>query len=419
MNSLLKNSLVCWAFSLCSIASAQSYYLAAVPFLLQSPSPQANAMGTAYGATAHASPMASIMNPASAGLFARSNAFGSEYYPDPIEYGADERYAWSYTVRGATLGFRTRPIRNVQLAIGLAFNDVKLDLGKVYVTDESSPDIKAIIDTWEKAQGTTLSLALQYYLRASFGYTFKHIESQLAAYPDDPGKPMTAQIDAHDFGIIVQLPIADLTQRWTHRGRGRFAQWRYWLDPGIYYTRNNIGGKLKYLAELPGDPLPRTLDMGLNLQAGVQYRDLTLVNFGWAHEVEDFLVHSDELGQSSYHTGLHDIHFWKHVIAGKSSRDLISKKGYEIGLADMYFIRRGLLENPENLGRLRTSGYGINFLQPVRIGLRLLNMERTWLARVLANLSFEKHHSEFQPDGFVLSITEYDTYVIRFSNNYF
>ncbi len=419
MNSLLKNSLVCWVFSLCSIASAQTYYLAAVPFLLQSPSPQANAMGTAYGATTHISPMASIMNPASAGLFARSNAFGSEYYPDPIKYGSEDRYAWSYTVRGATLGFRTRPIRNVQLAIGLAFNDVKLDMGKVYVTDESSPDIKAIIDTWEKAQGTTLSLALQYYLRASIGYTFKHIQSQIAPGADGRLQPYTAEIDAHDFGIIVQLPIADLTQRWTHRGRRYLTQWRYWLDPGIYYTRNNIGGKLKYLAELPGDPLPRTLNLGLNLQAGVQYRDLTLVNFGWAHEVEDFLVQSDELGQSFYHTGLHDINFWKHVLSGKSSRQLIGKKGYEIGLADIYFIRRGLLESADYPGRLRTSGYGINFLQPVRIGLRLMNMERSWLARVLANLSFEKHHSEYQPDRLLMNITEYDTYVIRFSNNYF
>jgi hypothetical protein len=51
---------------------------AAILSLLISLSPQANAMGGAYGNTIDASPMASTMNPASLGMFVRKNNFGTE-----------------------------------------------------------------------------------------------------------------------------------------------------------------------------------------------------------------------------------------------------------------------------------------------------------------------------------------------------
>ena len=48
------------------------------------------------------------------------------------------------------------------------------------MTLEDSPEAIAVVDNWEEYKGTTLAIALDYYVRLSFGYTFKNIESRLA-----------------------------------------------------------------------------------------------------------------------------------------------------------------------------------------------------------------------------------------------
>lgn len=403
--------------SLIGIGQAFAVSEAAVLFLLISPSPQANGMGQSYGAASAASPMAAIMNPAALGFFAQKNFIGQEYYPEAIVWLPFLTDDLTYDAQTTAFGINLRQFSRIPVSIGIARSKVALDLGTVYQTSESSPEPQGSFSSYENCEGTTLALAADYYIRASFGITWKHIDSHLAPFgagiePSD-GR---ASIDAKDWGLMLQLPLIEIGRASGLLAREPVSPFNFWIDPGFYYSKTNIGGKISYIEAAQADPIPRSLSIGLNLQAGVRYRGLTLAGFSWSREVDDMLIERYPDGTSRYLSGAPDLRFYDNVVLGKANPGTIRRRGHEFNFGDIYFLRSGTYEDIEGKTSAGTSGYGINFLQPLRIAAVFLDLDRTWWGRILSRISFEKHHAESEMDDqYPFAITEYDSYIFRLS----
>jgi hypothetical protein len=388
---------------------------AACLFLTISPSPAANGMGTSYGAAAVTSPLAAIMNPAALGRFSLDNYFGYEYYPESSAWLPGFTDEMDYNARLTAFGINLHALAGFPLAIGIAQHKVRLDLGTQAITDEGSPEPLGYYQSFEQSEGTTLALAAEYYLRCSLGVTWKGIESDLSGFSTG-GKIQKARatLDARDWGVLVQIPLVGIVRKIGLLESESLSALNFWVDPGFYYSKTNIGGMVSYIDEAQSDPLPRTLSLGLNLQAGLSYHGLTVAGFGWSREVDDMLLERFMDGTSRYLSTPPDLGFWENVVLGKANDRTISKRGYEINLADCYFIRNGRYEDAGEGVFNETSGYGINYLQPLRIAAVLLDLDNSRIGRLLSRIAFEKHHAEYKSGGgnFIAG-SQYDSYIFR------
>jgi hypothetical protein len=235
-------------------------------------------------------------------------------------------------------------------------------MGEQNIYGPNGPEPIGTFKSWEEYKGTTISISLDFLIRISFGYTSMSIRSVLP--------PMEMQSTSY---------------------------------PGVEQT----------------DPLPRNLSLGINLNAGLVYKTekggFSLFSFNWAREVEDLLIRRLPDGTTEYVSGLHDIRFFRNVIRGKANNKVISKRGYELGFYDFYFVRMGKYEDFEGVVVYDTEGYGINYLQPVKIFASLLHLDDHFLVRLISNVSFEKNYSKYGP-GSLLFNPEFTSYVIRLSS---
>jgi len=383
----------------------------AVAFLKISPSPQANAMGQTYGNIISTSPMATIFNPASLGFFAQKNYIGKSYYPQKVELFPTSDI--DYNAGSTNIGINLNNFINIPISFGVAFHNVRVNLGEQDLTGEHNEPI-GTFSSWEEVKGTTFSIALDYYIRISFGYTQKNIESHFA--PIVGGE---AKADAHDIGLLFQLPVYELLRESNIIQNYKFYNVEPYFDPGFYYSKTNIGDKITYGDDPEAYPLPRNLSLGINLNTGLvykgRYNSFNIFSFKWAREVDDILVKVNEDNTADYVSGLHDIKFWDNLIIGKSNDKIITKRGHELNFGDFYFIRKGKYENIPGRVILKTEGWGINYTQPIKILTTLLNLDDNKIIRLISNINFEKHYSKTDY-GHPFGVTEFKSYVIRLKN---
>ncbi len=381
-------------------------------FLTISPSPQAIAMGSSYGAAATTSPMAAIMNPAALGLFGRHHFFGQEYYPEEIAWLPQLGGDMTYDAQATAIGINLRQFSRIPISIGVARTKVALDLGILYRTSESSPEPIESSFGFENSEGTSLALAVDYFLRVSLGFTWKRVNSHLAPL----SAAAEAQLDAKDWGLMLQAPLVEMGRKTGVLKPGLTPVFDFWLDPGFYYSKTNIGDKVVYIDAAQADPLPRTLSMGLNLQAGVRYRGLILAGFSWSREMDDLLLERDRDGSFRYLDAPPDLRFWDNVVRGKANSGTVRKCGHEINLADFYFLRSGTYEDIAGRASAGTSGYGISFLQPLRIAAVIFKRDNTRWGRILSRISFEKHHAEYEKDAqYPFTGQTFNSYLLKLS----
>jgi hypothetical protein len=425
MNRYLKKSVSTFfliiLFSLLLATPVFAVSEAAVLFLLISPSPQANAMGETYGNIASTSPMAVIFNPASLGLFAQENYFGISYYPRKTDWLPALVSDMNYNAKNTSFGINLKHGFNIPVSLGFAAHWIKFDMGESFYTDETGQTL-GTFRSWEEEKGSTFSIAVDYYIKASFGYTRKTIKSHLA--PMGVGAEQSsreAKANAHDIGFILEFPVHDLLRKFQVVPNLAIHHFEPFFNPGFYYSKTNIGDKITYIDALQADPLPRNLSLGINLNTGVTYKgkyhDLNIVSFKWAREVDDILIKINRDYSKEYASGLHDIQFWDNLILGKANDKIISKKGYEFDIGDFYFIRKGRYEDIEGRVIFKTEGWGINYTQPLKILAELFDFKNDLIVKLISSINFEKHYAKYITDyGHPLYGTEFTSYVIRLNN---
>ena len=394
---------------------------AGVLFLLISPSPRANAMGQTYGATVSASPMASFFNPASLGFFAGDNYFGTAWYSDKTAWLPAIADGMTFDAKSTCFGVNLEPLLNIPVSVGAAFNSVTLDYGEMTYTGETGATLGSV-SARDRMTGTAFSIAVDYYVRASIGYTFKSLDTQLPYYGAGMEHGATdAQCRCHDIGFIAELPVFPLLYKLGVMETYTFYSIEPFFNPGFYYSKTNIGSKIEYADAFQSDLLPRNLSAGINFSAGFayagRYNTFNIIALSWAREADDLLIgHSAEY-TPEYVSGCNDLDFFNSVLFGKANDKAVTKKGYEFSLGDFYFVREGRYEDIEGSVMMKTRGYGINFTQPLKIAAELLHIQNKLLMRILTSINIEKHHAEYKTEyGHPLYGTEFTSYVVRVNN---
>ena len=396
---------------------------AAVLSLLISPSPAANAMGGTYANTVGNSPMAAIMNPASLGFFGGSNFFKTEYYPKKVKWLPPLNSDMTYDATATGFGINLESFLKIPVSVGVGFYRIRFDMGEQEMTGPDGPPAIGTFNSWEGIKGTVFSIAVDYYIRASVGLGFKSIVSHLA--PILPGVNDDPKPKAHDLGFILKIPVVDLLNRFAPvRNAGRFGTFHPFFDPGLYYSKTNVGGEVNFLGSDHSDPLPRNLSLGVSLSAGLNYKkegvELPMFAFKWAREVDDILIDRFPNFSKKYASGLHDIRFLKDVIEGQTNPSVITKQGHETGVLDFISFREGRYVDLDGQLVYKTSGYGINYTRPFRILALAFDLDKYFIVRLLSCIRFEEQTSKYYSYASWSPIknTKYKSYSIGLDNSF-
>lgn len=363
---------------------------AAVPFLLYSPSPQANGMGETYGNISSTDPMASIINPAYLGFYSQKHNFGFSFSKG---YFLNQMLSdLSYNCYSLNLGYS---LKKLPISFGVGYHRVLFDYGEQIMTDEIGPEPIGTFKSWDQSNMVSFSFLLDYYIRSSFGFSYKSIESNLA--PKAKGSA-----NAHDFGISFQLPILGIISKITDNSLCVLPDIKPYFDSGFSYSINNIGNEISYVDHT--DPLPRSVYTGININSGLKlFRNMNeynLISFKWAREASDILLdkYIDNEGkyQTRYLSGFNDIHFMDNIILGKRNSNISIHKGWGLGFGDVIFIGKGNYKDINFDEIYDTYCFGINLVQPIRILLDLSNNnnQNEFMKKCIKNIDIEYQHSE-------------------------
>jgi hypothetical protein len=363
--------------------------------LLISPSPQANAMGQSYGTLWERDPMAGIFNPASVGLFAQKNKYGVAFYTQDAQWPVNGHSRCPYSAWTLSLGFDAFNESKIPMRLGLNYFGYYHRVGYLVGAESIDPSEFA-----QRANGLTISTVIDLGLKVSFGYTLKYFESQNGLF-EKAKFNFGSQAFAHDLGIILQAPLFETAFKYSF-----LQSWKImpFLTPNFHLSRRNIGSMLKYKDAHRKDPLPRQIYTGLALQIGLRYTadpfQYDLFHFHWAREVDDILVRHTADGRTHYLNFSRTVDFMENVLLDESNEKIAMHQGYEIGLADIVFLRRGRYEYLYGDYNLDTRGYGINVTQAIRIFAFIIlhNKNSRWL-KVLQSFDVEYHTSSWRAEG--------------------
>ena len=352
---------------------------AGVLFLLIQPSPRANGMGGASVSSETNDAMGVAFNPALLGRLVRENYFGIEFYPTKADW-LPVFGGLTYDAKTVFLGFDLgRLYQGVPVSLGLAYTRVFLDLGEQLVTDESG-NVLGTFRSSERVNVWTIGLGIDYVIKAGTGWSFKNIDSRLS--PIGAGSERgdgNAKANAHDFGLVVHLPIHEAFSKLTATSLDIRPGLSPTLGAGFGYSRSNVGDEISYIEAAQADPLPRIARIGVSASAGLAYKTEAqawqLVRFEMLSEAEQVLVHRFFDGSFKYTDGIGDIEFWNNLVRGKAaSADIVKVKGWELNLLEILSLRGGSHEDPDGPVIYHSHGVGVS-LRGVFKAMRTLGPE--------------------------------------------
>jgi hypothetical protein len=339
---------------------------AAVPFLLLPVSARSNGMGGAGTALVLDEPLSIMGNPAQLGSFSLHGTVALAFTPS-AGAGAGQ-YAQTnlkHTGYGFMAGYRldslvTLPFR---MSAGIGYTHNLFDYGTFMRTSSEGPDVIGTFEAWERANGLTLGIGLEYGVRLGIGGTLKWITSNLSPIgTEEEMGAATAEVTAHDFGTLLEIPVADLVIPLVVSGDPETGSIKPVLDLSASYALSNVGDEVVYIDPDQADPLPRNVTTAVGLVAGVEGTIHAIPwNFGtirWTRQGEDLLVTRHGDGTFEYRSGLGDMKFADDVLLGKENPKIAQKTGWEVELFEFVAFRGGNYRSAYGTER-ETSGFGI------------------------------------------------------------
>jgi len=320
---------------------AQEYYRPTLKFLSIINSPSAVGLGKCT--INNVDKESALYNPACLGLLHLNSIFTISF-PNSTEF--DPRWDSRWKTFCASAGITSnalwpQKVKTFNYSLAIAYSRLIYDYGEATWHHPQTYDLihNNLIN---KSDNYSISIAYEYFIRLGLGYTYKKISTGLY-YPSD------ITIDANDLGIIVELPIAKILKpdRRLNSSKKRSLSWE--LTPSVAYTENNRYDESNEYADLPSWGR-----FGISINAVLNFKSSVLMSAKFVNE---------------------------HVKHPEHYNDTSPRKGIEIGLADIAFIRFGR-ENKNTFGiGFKSRGvcswlYTLNW---IKSGNRLLN-------RILTNL---------------------------------
>jgi hypothetical protein len=385
-----------------SVQDLMSQTFTAVPYLSITSSPRANGMG-GVGATVPAlEASAATANPGQIGLFSLENLFAaSTYAPKTVLYPTifpGDVLTMDVSALSAGYNFSSLLSLPFSAGLGIGYSRTFVDLGSFNVTGPAGPTVIARVPMNDTYENFSIGVGLEYYVKLGIGFNFKKIVSRIPAIGPGGVFEYAARPAATDFGVLLQVPVADIVWRESDSSR----EFEPLLNFSMSYVKANVGDEVRYFDPAQGDPLPRTALAGLGCELGLTARSgnarWTVISVLVARQGEDPLVTYGN-GTFGYKSGLGDLKFADNVLGGTATGDVQVHEGWQLGVAEFLFIRGGSVKGI--LYDYSTSGYGIclagllrllEFASPAMAG-------NSWIAFAGDHLDLQYNSSTYDRPG--------------------
>lgn len=347
-------------------SSVQAQGEAAVPFLLLPVSARSNGMGGAGTALVLDEPLSMMGNPAQLGSFSLHGTVALAFTPSGgLGAGQYAQTDLEHTGYGVMAGYRldslvTLPFR---MSAGIGYTHNLFDLGRFARTGSGGPTVIEEFEAWERANGLTLGIGLEYGLRLGIGGTLKWITSNLSPIGTEQEQGVgKAEVTAYDFGFLLEAPVGDFVMAMLASEDQPKGSIRPVLDLSASYALSNVGDEVVYIDPDQADPLPRNVTTAIGIVAGVEGTIHAIPwSFGtvrWTRQGEDLLVTRIADGSFEYRSGLGDMDFVDDVLLGNANPEIVQKTGWEVELGEVVAFRGGKYRSAYGTER-GTSGFGI------------------------------------------------------------
>jgi len=414
--------LICILFSSFSFAQGE----AALPFLEIPTSSEMFGMGSASVAHTTDNPAALITNPAHLGMQSLNNSFITinENYSDwlPV-FHLD---LWTSTiVANAGLNLNKIYPQLPPLSLGISYSNVHMDFGEFARTGPDNPNISTF-HSYDESNQVTISVATEYLVRASIGFTYKHVTSTLSDQPtaNESGSG-TATANLYDIGLLIDVPVMTLISKITDKPITLYNNISPLLNFSLGISKSNLGQEsIYYIDPLQADPLPRLARAGIGLNFGLQYNKDNIswvpLSFKWTVEANSLCIKTDTLGRSTYKPGLGDIDFFREVILGKTNKETDKLKGWELNLFESFYLYGGSFREDPNRGNrnFMTNGYAVS-LSGILKTLALIDpsmFDNNFMKYFLNHIGVKYNQSIINTRESILNDTEYYSLNISYNN---
>ncbi|MBI5058624.1 hypothetical protein HZB60_02445 [candidate division KSB1 bacterium] len=362
-------------------------------FLNYPQSPEAIGRGGLYFDPFDADPLSMFTRPGQIGVAAREHRATAALYTERLDWylGGGSSLDFEYAARGAYYGFDPQSLQKyfgwtAPLSIAVGYNEVLFDMGTISSYDENGRMIGEF-HSWERAYGLTLSGGLHHDCwNLGLGFTHKYIDSHLGQYDADAF--------ATDFGTQVHWNILAAIRKAKHQNLAKPLPISVLL--GASYTMTNVGGTVKYdgLTMGGGDPLPRNGQLGFTILSAWnvpvnERRAVHAISLSAGIQAEDELIEGYDGRGYRYTNPLGRIQPVKQFVQGRSSEDVLVREGWEIGLLDIFYWRRGEVRGGIQWISYKTNGFGVS----------LNGLFRLFDESALSRVDVQYHESVIDYDG--------------------
>jgi len=321
-------------------------------------SPAAQGMGGSAAILPSIDATATIDNPAQLGLFSLAHTFGATMLAPKTAWFPSYQYQpydprWTLDVSAFNAGFNLADAVSipVPLSIGLGYARSIFDLG-YYLT----PPPGAVAFFPPGAYGThpvarteifSLGIGVDYWIRLGFGVNFKHIFEDDYAFDNPSGSVVSSSSAwAHDIGLLLVVPIADIVSRASGRDLDLVKGLSPQLNLSTGYVLANVGREIREPGSTVDAPLPRKARLGLGLEASLKTTlgasDWKLISASIVRQAETDLWHRRADGTVlPYGDGAGAINFLQNVVGGKYTGNVWVRKGWQLELGECVTIRGG------------------------------------------------------------------------------
>lgn len=335
-----------WLVPACMLAQVAAV---GFQFLRISPSAVANGMGETYGLAMFRSPVAGIFQPAAPALKAdRSFAAFAGLFPT---------VKWvkvlSYSASGLEMGTSLKPWIGMPFSLGVGIYEVRMDYGKTVFRDDYGNPIGSVHPV-DRSRAVSLSVALRKPVLLAFGYTWKQVRVEDPFFTrSQEGAARSASVS--DFGGVIWFPVSD----WLS-GSER--------DPDVFYPEGDFGlyfGKLHVEKQPFYSPagqrflFPRTFYTGFGIRfrirKGEHSRYNPVFSLALSREIAWLLIQGDKYTSIFSGSG-----YWGAFMGFQQSYTLTVKRGGEIGLGNLFFVRWGKYDDRGSDLFYKTVGFGLD-----------------------------------------------------------
>lgn len=360
--AICKSAYVIMAVILASINVPAQIAGTAVPFLTTSPSPTANAMGSAGITSFRSDPYNAYYNPGltsitSTGISATvnlapvksENFFGFENESFAMQAGYDLERLINAPLR-IGVGYYTLQNNNIQV-VRTQVQPISPTAQEYINPVHNDAILPLLTEVEERSSAYTLSLGVDFGVKIGVGITHKTITSVFqpliftgAAIERPIGGRDNLEATAIDYGVAIHVPVIESLENLTGMTFAIADGLKPDLNFALGYAVVNIGSDVAYNSQTTVDPLPRTASLGYAFNTGLlyEYNDIKfrLIDLDWTLEIHDLLVRRNEFG-FDYQAPLSDVKAIEHLLLGRASDKIERRVGWRIEFGELVLFSGG------------------------------------------------------------------------------